>query len=101
MQVFYSRKSNSLAIDDLNKGGKIVFAEVGLSKEFFGDSGMSFTSDAFRQFGRQMKIEQAINGHVKAHIIFVKCTINKCLVGVGFSFCLISNINNQTPSKLH
>ena len=66
---------------------KIVFAEFGLLKKIISDAGMSFTSETFRQFCRQMCIEQAItssfhyqnSGQVEVCIKFIKCTIKKYL----------------------
>ena len=45
---------------DLVKVVKIVFAEFGLPKKIVLDAGTNFTSEPFRQFWREINIEQAI-----------------------------------------
>ena len=80
-------KANSLAADDLVKAAKIVFTKFGLPKSIISDAGMNFTSDTFKQFCRRGNIQKGTafsyhnhsSGQVEACIMFVKCTIKKCL----------------------
>ena len=77
------RKTDGLSADNLIGVVKIVFAEFGFPKKIVSDANTNFISDKFRQFCRQLNIQQAItlsyypkrNGQVKACIKFLKCTI--------------------------
>ena len=82
------RKPDSLTVNDRVKAAKIVFAKFKLTMKIISDTGINFTSDTFKQFCRQMNIEQAItllfhhqsNRQVEACIKFVKCTITNALI---------------------
>ena len=52
--------ADSLAANDLVKTAKIVFTEFGFPKKIISDADMNFTSQWFRQFCRQINIQQAI-----------------------------------------
>ena len=64
---------------------KVIFAEYGLPKKIWLDSGSNFVSDKFRTFCKSLNIEQAFsssyhhqrNGQVEAYIKSVKCTLRK------------------------
>ena len=70
------------------KAPKIVFTKFVLPKKMISDAGMSFISETFRHFHRQMNIEQAItlsyhhqsNRQVKACIKFIECTNKNALI---------------------
>ena len=77
------KETDSLLVDDLIRVAVIVFTEFGLSNRIVSDVGMNFVSDKFKQFCRQLNIEQVINlsyhhqsnGQVEACVKFVKCAI--------------------------
>ena len=77
------RKADGISAEDLIRAAKIVFAKFGLPKKTVLDKGMNFVSDWFKQFYRQLNIDQAIsspyhhqiNGQVEACTAFGKHTI--------------------------
>ena len=46
--------------DNMNRAVKITFKEFGVPTKVLSDAGTNFISDTFRQFYRQLYIEQAI-----------------------------------------
>ena len=54
------KKTDGLSSDELIRVVKIMFAEFRLPKKIFSDTGTNFISDKFRQFCRQLNIEQVI-----------------------------------------
>ena len=79
------KKVTSLSADDLAQITKLMFAEYEFPKKIDSDTGTNFTSEMFKDFCRQMNIQQTItsschhqsNGQVEAFLKFVKCTIRK------------------------
>ena len=82
------RKADSLAANDLVKTAKIVFTKFGLPKKIISDAGTNFALNTFKQFCRQMNIEQTIassyhhhsSRQVEACIRFVKQIITNTLI---------------------
>ena len=54
------RNIDGLSADNLSRVVKIVFAEFWLPRKGVPDAGTSFISDKFRQFCRNLNIEQTI-----------------------------------------
>ena len=50
----------SLAADDLVQMTKMIFVEYGLPEKILSDAGMNLTSEMFKQFCRQMSIQQSM-----------------------------------------
>ena len=65
---------------------KIIFAKYGLPKSIISGVGSNFVSEKFREFCRNLSIEQVVtslyhhqsNGQVEACIQFVKHPLKKC-----------------------
>ena len=81
------KKTDDLPGDCLIRVVMIVFVKFGLQKKLMSDAGTNYISERFRQFCRQLNIEQAItssyqhksNDQVEAQIKFIKHTIKICL----------------------
>ena len=81
------QKAEDLSTDSLILAYEVIFSEFGLPKEIMSDAGGNFFSDKFKQFCKDMSIEQATsssyhhqsNGQVEACIKFIKCTLKKCI----------------------
>ena len=77
------KKLNSLSADDLVQLTKLIFAEYRLANKIVSDLGANFTSETFKDFCRNMNIEQTItlshhhksNGQVEVCIKFFNCAI--------------------------
>ena len=62
-----------------------------VSPQIMSDVGTNFIADRFQQFCKSINVEQAItsvyhhqnNRHVKACIIFIKCTFKNVLIQAG------------------
>ena len=73
-----------------------MFAEFGLPKKLVSYAGMNFISDSFKQFLRELNIDQAITSslyhqskrQVEASIMFVKMTIKDALIQILMSISL-------------
>ena len=80
------KEIHNLSAENLIRTVKIVCKEFGLSRKILSDADTNFILDKFRQFCRQLKIDQAItssyhhqgNEQVEWYIKFMKCTIKKC-----------------------
>ena len=67
------KRADEPSADDLFRAIKVIFTEFGLPKKTVSDAGTNFMSDWFKQFCRELNIDQAItsslhhqsNGQVK------------------------------------
>ena len=94
----------SLVANDLVEMTKMIFVEYGPPRKIFSHTGKNFTSKMFRQFCRQMSMQQSItlsyhhqsNDQVEMCIKFVKLTIKKCLAtNQDVSLALLHKINTH------
>ena len=113
---YYSRlpiikKTKGFLADSLILVCKIIFAENGLPKIIMSDVGSNFVSERFKEFCRNLKIEQAVslsyhhqsNRQVGACIKFMKWTLKKCFsINTGNYLALLQVRSNplwlQLPS---
>ena len=80
------KKAEDMSADSLILPCKVIFSEFGLLKKIMSDVGGNIISDKFKQFCKNMNIEQATpslyhcqsNGHIEACIKFIKHTMKKC-----------------------
>ena len=80
------KKTKDLSADSLILTCKFIFSEYGIPKRIMSGAGGNFISEMFKNFCRNLNIEQAVsssyyhqsNGQVEACIKFVKCTLKKC-----------------------
>ena len=54
------KKADGLSADNLIRAATIVFTKFGLPKKIIPNAGINFILDEFKQFCRQMSIDQAI-----------------------------------------
>ena len=77
------RKTENLSTDRGILACKIIFSGYGLPKKIMSDAGCNFVSDKFKQFCKNLNIEQATslsyhcqsNGQIEVCIEFIKCTM--------------------------
>ena len=55
------KKVGSLAVDSLIQMTKVIFVQHGLAKKIVSNAGMNLTSEIFKQFCRQMSMQQSIH----------------------------------------
>ena len=80
------KKAEDMSTDSLILACKFIFSEYGLPKKIMSDVGGNFISEKFRQFCKNMNIEQATsssnhhqsNRQIEACIKLKKRTMKKC-----------------------